>query len=371
MNENEKIETAETTEPTEPETAETEPETDESTTAQTYGGIAPLGSVAELFTDESWDDAGDENLSPEKVESMTTRLAKDAVQVVKATDSLANRFRRMCTALLTIRAGIIITRADGSVGPDWEGTSYLAKRYSTMVITKPLYDAGLADRLDYVQRTISAYYSKKVPGENNSLRDKFIRDWVTAHATAEDPETGEPIELDGVAVENRVDAEFAAFDKKSDRVKKNDAAAARANVGGPGQGQTPKNPVDALVNASTALVQNPADVKLEVLIEQAHKLLSRVALQIRRNNGEIQDRPAVQAAWDSFQDLSAAITETLDGRRESWDNLQSALFGTPARDAWASIVKAEAEAKDESTEAETAETTAETAESTETAETVA
>lgn len=319
----------ETAEPeTTPETSEPEPseetETPEPETASaeptTYGGVKPLDNVAEVLTFAEGSGKWNGTETAETLESDSATLSKTAVYVHRATDRLSNAYRVLATMLLAFRANVTVEREDGTLGPDWAGASDLSKRYTSLTISKPLAEAG-ADRarITSILNQISVYQGRKVPNQDYTLRDQFIRDWVRGQAA----DTG--TEVQPSEVESRVDRESAAAGLKSARMATADRA---ANTAGPGQGSA-TNPLVALNTGVNMAVRPEAGNISEVnLIVEMHRIATKLALQNHAANGTWNDRPKVLEAFGPFLSLILGIEGSLDGKTRDWDDeIGSFLYG--------------------------------------------
>jgi len=290
-------------ESTEEESTESEESTEEEATFD----------VASLFASDAKDGQWQGETTEEAAESVAATnaaISKEAVSAARGGQRLAASFRKLAEMLLTIRASIIIVRPDGTSGPDWEARSDLAKRHSTAVISNPIIATKGMSKADveYVQANISAYYSKKEPGTEHSLRDRFIREHV--RSTMRDL-GGEPLSPE--AVEAAVDAEFKAIDKSSDRMKskaRQDRRDLAPNTSGPAA------VTESLSAAVQAVATAEAGVAPLVLVTEGHKLMSKLGLACLKSTGDgigIQDRPAVQEAFRPFSDLVQGIEAFLNG----------------------------------------------------------
>jgi len=320
-------ETAPETEPTETPTEATEEPT-EPEEPESYAGVKPLDSVEDVLTfhdgDGEWHGTADTESLTESSEAIT----KDAVYVHKATDRLSNAYRRLATMLLAFRAGVFVERKDGSIGPDWSGDSALSKRYTALVISKPLAKAG-ADRarITSILNQIGVYQGRKVPGQEYTVRDQFMREWARETLTLNEEE------YTPAQIEDRVDSESKAAGLKSARMSR---AEREANAAGPGTTR-PASPLPALNTAVSEAVKSEATLSDATLIVEAHRLLSKLAVQIMPHNHWSNKAQATEA-FSPLLGLVLALSDALDGTQEDWSGITDHLYGKTAKDAAAALL---------------------------------
>jgi hypothetical protein len=87
------------------------------------------------------------------------------------------------------------------------------------------------------------------------------------------------------------------------------------------------------------------------LITEAHRIMTRLALDVMPNN-EWNGRPEALTAFGPFLRLVLALSDSLDGRQDDWNDMTDNLFGKSAKDAAAAKLSAPTETTEESTEAE-------------------
>jgi hypothetical protein len=292
----------------------------------------PEEAVEAEPVEEETPDTGEETAA--SVAATNANIARTAVEAARGGRKLATQFRSLCDMLLTIRANIIVTRKDGTVGPDWEASSDLAKRHTTAVITNPILAAKIAgkemtrDDAEYVQSNISAYYSKKEPGSEHSLRDRFIREW--ARESKRDI-GGEPLSVE--ALEAVVDGEFAAFEKKSDRAKSQARQERRdllPDVDGP------EAVTETLEKAVQAVITSDAGITPLVAVVTAWKTLSKWGAAMVADPataGSIPDKPETLEAWDGLYALVESMNDYIHdgGTAEQLDMVGAALYASVAK----------------------------------------
>lgn len=321
-------------EPTEPETEPTEPtEQDEESSAtepsadtspepepeepKTYAGVKPLESLESVvnFADGDGTWLSDDDFSIEENADESTRSAKT---IARATTTLANAYRNLCYAILAFRCHVSIERKDATIGPDWAGDSQLSQRYTALTVYKPLAEAGYdSAKIRSVMNQVSVYMGRKLPGRDITLRDDFMQTHYR-----------EILDLAGEAYQpaeilDRIDAESRSTGLKSGRMV---TQARQANAAGPGS-TTPASPLPAITNAVTTLVNSTAELSDAALLQEAHRILTKVARRVYSSDGHWTDRPQAVTILGHVQGLVDALVLNIEGDQTSWEGLLQNVYG--------------------------------------------
>lgn len=242
-----------------------------------------------------------EGFTPETLQETTDALSKAAVAAAKKLGTAVLAVRVFCYLLLEARSHFIVTRADGSTGPDWEASSQLARDYSSHAVTSKLIAQKLTtEQITTFQSTVSVNMGRKDPasGSDLPLREAFILDWVKANNPEATPEQHAAMR----------DAEFAAIDKPTAAQGKK---AKSKSTGGPGTTKAVAPAVE-LATATDHVVTGEVTTAGVEIVTQATRLLRYLAAQWVLT-GEVSGRPEILAAWPELTTGIAAMSDLLAG----------------------------------------------------------
>lgn len=324
-----------------------EPEPEE---PKTFAGVKPLESLESVvnFADGDGTWLADDDFSIEENASESTRNAKT---IARATTTLANAYRNLCYAILAFRAHVSIERKDGSIGPDWAGDSQLSQRYTALTVYKPLAEAGYdSGKIRSVMNQVSVYMGRKLPGRDITLRDDFMQThYREILDLSQKPYT--PAEI-----LDRIDDESKSTGLKSGRMV---TQARQANAAGPGS-TTPASPLPAITNAVTTLVNSTAEVSDAALLQEAHRILTKVARRVYASDGHWTDRPDAKRTLGLIDNLVDGLVANIDGQQDDWNLILNNVYGAAKTREAMEAEKVEADAaRAAAAEAESEEETAE------------